>query len=139
MRFIFIIIFIIFTLILNTSCANMGRTQTTYTYTYTYTNPCTNNSDCDDNEFCSHNRKNTCNTKLTGVMNSKHKKIIKTIETQNSNGLSNTSIALIVFGVITLVVTAILIGFKGGVTQCCDGTTSSSTGQGTCSHHGGVC
>lgn len=24
-------------------------------------------------------------------------------------------------------------------TQCCDGTTSSSTGRGTCSHHGGVC
>ncbi|MEM6718364.1 MAG: hypothetical protein AAF611_03515 [Bacteroidota bacterium] len=25
------------------------------------------------------------------------------------------------------------------LTQCCDGTTSSSTGRGTCSHHGGVC
>ncbi len=25
------------------------------------------------------------------------------------------------------------------VTLCCDGTTSSSTGRGTCSHHGGVC
>lgn len=25
------------------------------------------------------------------------------------------------------------------VTRCCDGTTSSSTGRGTCSHHGGVC
>jgi len=24
-------------------------------------------------------------------------------------------------------------------TKCCDGTTSSSTGRGTCSHHGGVC
>lgn len=25
------------------------------------------------------------------------------------------------------------------VTRCCDGTTSSSSGRGTCSHHGGVC
>ncbi|WP_237275874.1 DUF3761 domain-containing protein [Tenacibaculum ovolyticum] len=25
------------------------------------------------------------------------------------------------------------------LTLCCDGTTSSSTGRGTCSHHGGVC
>lgn len=25
------------------------------------------------------------------------------------------------------------------VTRCCDGTTSGSTGRGTCSHHGGVC
>lgn len=25
------------------------------------------------------------------------------------------------------------------VTRCCDGTTSNSTGRGTCSHHGGVC
>lgn len=25
------------------------------------------------------------------------------------------------------------------LTQCCDGTTSSSTGRGTCSHHGGIC
>lgn len=25
------------------------------------------------------------------------------------------------------------------ITRCCDGTTSSSTGRGTCSHHGGVC
>ncbi|MCB0465796.1 MAG: DUF3761 domain-containing protein [Aequorivita sp.] len=25
------------------------------------------------------------------------------------------------------------------VTRCCDGTTSSSKGRGTCSHHGGVC
>lgn len=25
------------------------------------------------------------------------------------------------------------------VTRCCDGSTSSSTGRGTCSHHGGVC
>lgn len=26
-----------------------------------------------------------------------------------------------------------------GLTQCCDGSTSGSTGRGTCSHHGGVC
>jgi len=25
------------------------------------------------------------------------------------------------------------------VTRCCDGSTSNSTGRGTCSHHGGVC
>lgn len=24
-------------------------------------------------------------------------------------------------------------------TRCCDGTSSSSKGRGTCSHHGGVC
>ncbi len=27
----------------------------------------------------------------------------------------------------------------GYVTRCCDGTTSSATGRGACSHHGGVC
>lgn len=26
-----------------------------------------------------------------------------------------------------------------GLTLCCDGSTSTSTGRGTCSHHGGVC
>lgn len=29
-----------------------------------------------------------------------------------------------------------IIGYR---TRCCDGTTSYSTGRGTCSHHGGVC
>lgn len=28
---------------------------------------------------------------------------------------------------------------SGYVTRCCDGSTSYSTGRGTCSHHGGVC
>lgn len=27
----------------------------------------------------------------------------------------------------------------GYITRCCDGSTSGSTGRGTCSHHGGVC
>lgn len=27
----------------------------------------------------------------------------------------------------------------GYITRCCDGTTSSSSGKGACSHHGGVC
>ncbi|MGH1336581.1 MAG: hypothetical protein ACRBFS_10670 [Aureispira sp.] len=29
--------------------------------------------------------------------------------------------------------------YRAGKTVCCDGTLSTSTGRGTCSHHGGIC
>jgi len=135
MKSLFLIIFLITTLIFNIACVNQGITGISANNKEIYSNSCSIDGDCNSSEICfPYNY--TCKNKVTGIMNSKHKKI-KSTTTQNDFNISNQTIIIVVL-VAVVAVLAIVVGVKGG-TKCCDGTTSSSTGRGTCSHHGGVC